>query len=97
MKAKFLYEQVQKIPRMMNETDHEIACDTRAGHNPAFTGAQLLIVMRLFKQFYNSYVRAMVIGPYNCIGNQFLDDTWAYASLCCHDVTESRFLFCINK
>lgn len=91
IKAKFLYEQVEKIPQMLS-------CDCDLSHSSqAFTNAQLLLVKRLFKQFYNSYETAMIVGPYTCIGKQFLDNAWAYASLCCDDdMTESNFLFLHN-
>ena len=114
LKAKFLYEQVLAFPRMNTDTDHVIACYARAAREansdsddekipdpailPAFSDTQLPVVKVLFKQFFNTYNRAMIIGLYSCVGKQFLDAAWEYADLCSrHDVTtSSQFLYLHN-
>ena len=111
LKAKFLYEQVLAFPRINTDTDHVIACYARAAREaksdsddeqipdpailPAFSDTELPVVKVLFKKFFNTYTRAMIIGLYNCVGKQFLEAAWEYADLCSrHDVTtSSQFLY----
>ena len=114
MKAKFLYEQVLAFPQMNTDTDHTIACYARAGREansdsddekipdpeilPEFSDTQLAVVKIHFKQFFNIYNTARIIGLYNCVGKRFLDVAWEYADLCSRDdvTTSSQFLYLHN-
>ena len=109
-KAKYLCDQIIFFSSMEEDSDHELTCRSRDGREadtessdedipdppiiPPFCEADLTAVKMLYKEFFNAYRRALVIGVYSCVGKDFVDAAWKYADLCTRLVVTdtSRFL-----